>query len=686
MASHPPSGSSGTWLPPGTRLNDLYEIEEGIAAGGMGEIYRGRAIHTGEAVAIKTIRSDIAETDIALAMFRREAAALSTLYHEAIVRYYVFSVDPVLQRPYLAMEYVSGPSLSAMIKDGPLDYESVRVFGMRVADGLHAAHRRGIFHRDISPDNFIVPEADVAQTKIIDFGIARQTQASHGTVVGDGFAGKYNYVSPEQLGMAGGDVTAASDIYSLGLVFAEAVAGCAINMRGNPVEQIEKRRVVPDLSHIDPRLQPLLEMMLQPDPRDRPGSMTEVAAWLRRGGTRAPVHGSFEDDHEPTVISSAALPRERSAGEPSFAPGRETGTGRRMATGTDAGRPTTGRAPTDRPMQGGFSARETSASMPVSGRATFSAQRDAAQDGAFEEQSRGRGRLLALPLAAAALLLLLAGGGAYWMLAGGKVVQTASTDTADTTRPSATPSATPSIAGIPKQPASNPAKPPPMGSAAPPRPGSDAMAAVKDVPAAALGRYLADYGAGPCVFISPLVIADNRATAEGYGRAQTDFDQLDSDFRAANGFDPDILLRQVDPAQCPMVELLQKTRTDGAARPRLELASHEVKPGDMLLGEAATVASSYVAVVFILRDGTTRVVMGATRQAGDPLAFAVPLEAKAAVDSPVIVAAIAAPRPLDVLKQDLALPAGAFAERLLGQASDAGVRLATTARYAQIAP
>ncbi|MFS8036540.1 protein kinase domain-containing protein [Xanthobacter sp. AM11] len=301
-----PGETTGTWLPRGTRLNDLFEIDEGIAAGGMGEIYRGHAIETGDLVAIKTIRSDVAETDAALTMFRKEAKALHNLYHEAIVRYYVFSVDPTLKRPYLAMEYVSGPSLSAMVRNGALDYDSVRVLGARVAAGLQAAHERGIIHRDISPDNVIIPDADVAQAKIIDFGIARQTRAAEGTIVGDGFAGKYNYVSPEQLGLFGADVTGASDIYSLGLVLVEAITGEPLDMRGSPVEVIEKRRRVPDLSRVDKRLRPLLERMLQPDPRDRPGSMTEVAAWLRRGGTAPPATGRhpFAASAEGTVVSA----------------------------------------------------------------------------------------------------------------------------------------------------------------------------------------------------------------------------------------------------------------------------------------------------------------------------------------------------------------------------------------------
>ena len=119
--------------------------------------------------------------------------------------------------------------------------------------------------------------------KIIDFGIARSHRPGEGTIIGDGFAGKYNYVSPEQLGLAGGDVSLKSDIYSFGLVLAEALRGRPIDMSGSQAEVIEKRRVIPDLSDIDPSIRPLIEAMLQPLPANRPQNMAAVAAWEAPG-------------------------------------------------------------------------------------------------------------------------------------------------------------------------------------------------------------------------------------------------------------------------------------------------------------------------------------------------------------------------------------------------------------------
>src|SRR5215831_6473320 len=175
-------------LAPGTRLNGIFEIDQRIASGGMGEIYRGHAIETGDAVAIKVMRTDLADNAMALALFRKEASALHYIHHEAIVRYYIFSNDPGTRRHYLAMEFVDGKPLSDMLKVAPLGFDEVCLLQQRLAAGLHAAHQHGIIHRDLSPDNVLIPSGDVGRAKIIDFGIARSTRVGDGTVIGGGFA------------------------------------------------------------------------------------------------------------------------------------------------------------------------------------------------------------------------------------------------------------------------------------------------------------------------------------------------------------------------------------------------------------------------------------------------------------------------------------------------------------------
>ncbi len=264
---------------PGTRLNGVYEIEQLIAQGGMGEVYRGFNIQTHDLVAIKMILPEFTNNPEVFELFRREASILHNLMHEAIVRYFVISVDPDILRAYLAMEFVDGPSLTKRLSSGPLPLTEVRILQRRIAYALDAAHRLGVVHRDVSPDNIILPDGDVRKAKIIDFGIARSLRMGERTIIGSGFAGKYNYVSPEQLGMADGDVTFKSDIYSFGLVLAEAARGRPLDMDGSQLEVIEKRRAVPDLSDVDRSIRPLIQAMLQPLPEKRPPSMAAVAEW-----------------------------------------------------------------------------------------------------------------------------------------------------------------------------------------------------------------------------------------------------------------------------------------------------------------------------------------------------------------------------------------------------------------------
>jgi serine/threonine-protein kinase len=264
---------------PGVRLNGIYEIVTFVTQGGMGEVYRGFNIQTGDPVAIKMIRPELTNNSDVLELFKREAKTLHQLAHEAIVRYFVFTVDPDTRRAYLAMEFVDGLSLTNRFESSPLPLADVKILQRRIGSALEAAHRLGVIHRDISPDNIILPEGDVRYAKVIDFGIARSLKRTEATIIGGGFAGKYNYASPEQFGLSGGEVTFKSDIYSFGLVLAAALRGRPIDMSGSEVEAIAKRRAVPDLSDTDQAIRPLIRAMLQPLPADRPASMAAVAVW-----------------------------------------------------------------------------------------------------------------------------------------------------------------------------------------------------------------------------------------------------------------------------------------------------------------------------------------------------------------------------------------------------------------------
>ncbi|RWK62212.1 MAG: serine/threonine protein kinase [Mesorhizobium sp.] len=283
----------------GTQLSGIYELDERIAFGGMGEVYRGHNIQTGDHVAIKIVLPEFARDQTILSLFRKEASILNHLSHDAVVRYHVFTIDPGIGRPYLAMEFVDGQSLFDIMRRGPMPTEDVRKLCHRLASGLSAVHQAGAIHRDLSPDNIILPGGRVERAKIIDFGIARSATVGGETLIGGKFAGKYNYVSPEQLGLYSGEVSEQSDIYSLGLVLAAALRGKPIDMGGSQFEIVEKRRTVPDLSDIDGDFRGIVEAMLQPDPQDRPISMADIARVTR------------DDTDEETKPPTSITPRDR---------------------------------------------------------------------------------------------------------------------------------------------------------------------------------------------------------------------------------------------------------------------------------------------------------------------------------------------------------------------------------------
>jgi serine/threonine protein kinase len=298
----------------GTELNQTYRIDSPIGVGGMGEVFKGHNIQTGDPVAIKIVLPEFARDEMIIGLFRKEARILNHLNHDAIVRYHVFSIDPAIERPYLAMEFVDGPSLAAHVRTNPLAASDFMPLLQRLADALHKAHEAGVIHRDMSPDNVILPGGSVKDAKIIDFGIARSANVGGGTLLGGSFAGKYSYVSPEQLGLYGGEVTPKSDIYSLALVMAAAIRGTPLDMGGSQAEVIDKRRQVPDLAGVPKQFQPLLQAMLQPDPAKRPASMAEVRDWpgeeaaVRARPARPPGSDRATGDGKPKNYSGPALP------------------------------------------------------------------------------------------------------------------------------------------------------------------------------------------------------------------------------------------------------------------------------------------------------------------------------------------------------------------------------------------
>ena len=287
MAANP-----NTTVPSGTRIvGGTYEVERLLKAGGMGEVYRGRNVFNDLPVAIKIVLDSYAADEGSNERFKRESQVLATLSHDAIVRYHLYTVDPVLERPCLVMDFIPGPSLLEHMKKGPMPLEDVSTVMHRMASGLAAAHKLGVIHRDLSPDNVILQDGLVEHAKLIDFGIAKAGKVSAGTILAEGsVAGKYNYMAPEQLGMINAPVDARADIYALGLVVIGMFRGSALDMVGTTeYAKFALRQSVPDLSAVPPEMQPILARMLAPNPEDRPESMLTLIKMLDQPGYMPPA-------------------------------------------------------------------------------------------------------------------------------------------------------------------------------------------------------------------------------------------------------------------------------------------------------------------------------------------------------------------------------------------------------------
>src|SRR4051794_9835829 len=145
-----------------TLINGTYEIEEFLARGGMGEVYRARHIDHSTQHAIKVILPELASDEMILQLFIREARELERVNSDAIVRYQGFLRDEIGCR-YLIMEFVEGEALKTILRDRRFEVREALSLLERIGCGLAAAHELGIIHRDISPENIIVPGGDVAR-------------------------------------------------------------------------------------------------------------------------------------------------------------------------------------------------------------------------------------------------------------------------------------------------------------------------------------------------------------------------------------------------------------------------------------------------------------------------------------------------------------------------------------------
>jgi eukaryotic-like serine/threonine-protein kinase len=198
-----------------------YRLDEHIGNGGMAEVWRATDNRTGETVAVKRLHPRLAHDTTSRARFAREVEAARAVDHPSAVR--VLDAGDGDDGGWLAMDYLSGGSLSDRLRAGPMPAESVATIGADIAGALAAVHAAGLVHRDVKPSNILLDQD--GRARLGDFGIARG-DAIDGledvTATGD-VVGTLRFLPPEAL--AGGPAAASSDVWALGAVMYEALTG-----------------------------------------------------------------------------------------------------------------------------------------------------------------------------------------------------------------------------------------------------------------------------------------------------------------------------------------------------------------------------------------------------------------------------------------------------------------------------
>jgi len=555
----------------------------------------------------------------------------------------------------------------------------------RLAAGLQAAHERGVIHRDVSPDNIIIPGGDVSRAKIIDFGIARSTQLGDGTIIGGGFAGKYNYVSPEQLGLFGGDVTGRSDIYSLGLLLAEALTGQPIDMSGSQLDVIEKRRKVPHLGAIDMRIRPLIEKMLQPDPANRPESMAVVAAW--QVGAERPLSARQVYESRPGTYPASAQTSSRGRGRRVML---AAGIAVLLLGGGAAGlyyylQPEAG-APAVPPPVAGLNNPPLEVARPAPD--TSARLNPEPASPVSTPSMTGRPPINAETSAPAPVVP----GQALSPDAPPKLIPALPTASADATlRPPSASTAQPISPGPGIAAPSTPGAPsassklPPVAML-PPQPGLESRPT--PTPPAAVGptdpitRFINEYQGGDCFFVTPVAVSAQAAKIDGYGVSIGPFQALDQAFKRAYRFEADIGVRQVTKAQCPAVTFLSQLRKAAGAAPHLEIGATSLKSGQALTGKIDGFGNSHVELLLVSDEGSVLNVSSLLKPAGSGKTFNLRMQRTGASGpQPQLLIAVTSSKPLDTLRPRGAVEADLFFPLVLGEAARSGQTIAASARY-----
>ena len=299
------------------RTLSRYRILERLGEGGMGEVYRARDERLGRDVALKLLAPDRG-TEEDRKRIRREARTLSRLSHPGISMVFDVAADDGTE--YLVMELVPGETLKETVSRGPLPEARVRDVGAQIAEALAAAHDHDVIHRDIKPANVML--SPDGRAKLLDFGLALRCPvalAAHETtddVERDLVVGTLAYMSPEQ--MLGRSVDERSDLYSLGALLFEMIAGRPPFVASPATALINEVLNVPPAFPpgwaATPELSRVVLALLEKEPARRPGSAREVSALLRGDGPPGVSGAALPvGTATPTGPAAAALPSPASA-------------------------------------------------------------------------------------------------------------------------------------------------------------------------------------------------------------------------------------------------------------------------------------------------------------------------------------------------------------------------------------
>ena len=276
-------------------LANRYRLTEQIGMGGMAIVYRAVDLRTGHNVAVKVLRPEYNEDSEFISRFQREAEAASKMTHHNIVNLLDVGMDG--ESRYLVMEYVQGKTLKTVIQErGKLSPALAGQIAIRILSALEHAHRNGIVHRDIKPQNILV-HAD-GHIKVADFGIARIADSSTLTK-GDMVMGSVHYFSPEQARGEGANAT--SDIYSTGIVLYEMLTGrvpydgentVAVAMQHLHAQPVPIQNIAPD---VPPAVVRVCMKAMEKNPAMRYQSARDMAADLRAALDERGERRSFAD-------------------------------------------------------------------------------------------------------------------------------------------------------------------------------------------------------------------------------------------------------------------------------------------------------------------------------------------------------------------------------------------------------